>query len=248
METGIQVSSLRPLLTSPEQVETAFRKLRSIGCQTVQLQWIDPAVAVETIAEITERTGLQSVSVQDFYETVRTDPDYYIRLNALTGGEWCCVSRIPVRFRTKEGMAECVREFRTFADTLEKHQQRLCFHPVTADYQNYDGIVPVDELLENMPEMQLCLDLYHLNRSGRKMTDWIEAHAGRICMVHFKDEKDGVLVPSGQGSTDWSGVARACEKAGTAYAFVEQETWTRDPFECLQEAFAWLNGQSGSKA
>ena len=67
-------------------------------------------------------------------------------------------------------------------------------------------------------------------------------------MVHFKDEKDGVLVPSGQGSTDWSGVAHACEKAGADYAFVEQETWTRDPFECLQEAFAWLNGQGGSKA
>lgn len=243
MRTGIQVSSLKPLLTTAQQVRTAFERLAGMGCSYVQLQWIDRAVPVEAIAHSIKETGLHAVSVQDFYTSVRENTAYYIRLNQLTGGQWCCISRVPEDMRTPSGMADCVHAFRELERELERKHQKLCFHPVHADYQAYDGLIPVDYLLENMPEMPLCLDLYHLNRSGRSMTEWIEAHRHRICMVHYKDEKDGQLVPAGQGDTDWTGVTEACVKAGAEYAFVEQETWTRDPFECLQEALAWLNGQ-----
>ena len=243
MRTGIQVSSLKPLLTTAQQVRSAFERLAEMGCSYVQLQWIDPTVPVEAIAQSLKETGLQAVSVQDYYTEVRKNTAYYTQLNQMTGGAWCCISRIPESMRTPAGMADCVREFRELAREVEQKHQKLCFHPVLADYQTYDGLVPVDYLMKNMPEMPLCLDLYHLNRSGRNMTEWIEARSHRICMVHFKEEKDGQLVPAGQGDTDWTGVAEACVRAGVEYAFVEQETWTRDPFECLQEALAWLNGQ-----
>ena len=62
-------------------------------------------------------------------------------------------------------------------------------------------------------------------------------------MVHFKDSRDGHLVPAGQGDTPWEGVAQACRDAGVEYAFVEQETWDGDPFQCLQEALGWLKQQ-----
>ena len=134
-------------------------------------------------------------------------------------------------------------ELRALQTKLDPLGQKLCFHPVAADYAPIDGVAPVEYLLEAMPALQLCLDLYHLNRSGYSMPDWIRAHAGRVCMVHFKDGKDGRLTPAGQGDTDWRGVAKACVEAGVDYAFVEQETWDRDPFVCLGEALAWLNGQ-----
>ena len=80
-----------------------------------------------------------------------------------------------------------------------------------------------------------CRDKYPENHDS--------GYAGRICMAHFKDGKDGRLVPAGQGDTDWRGVAAACLEADVSYAFVEQETWDRDPFVCLGEALNWLNGQ-----
>lgn len=243
MKTGIQISSLKPLLTSPQEVRASFEKVRKTGCEYVQLQWIDPVVPVEEIAKAVCDTGLCSVSVQDFYETVCVNPAYYIRLNQLTGGEWCCISRIPERFRSREGLSACVREFRALSDQLKEYHQRLCFHPVTHDYEKVDGMDPVESLLEQMPELSLCLDLYHLNRAGRSMPEWIAQHAGRICMVHFKDAKDGQLVPAGQGDTNWKGVVHACRNAGVEYAFVEQETWSRDPFVCLEEALQWLREQ-----
>ncbi|MBO4883776.1 MAG: sugar phosphate isomerase/epimerase [Clostridia bacterium] len=243
MKTGVQISSLRPLLLTPEQVTDAFARVAAMGGSVAQLQWIDRAVPASAIARALDDAGLVSVSVQDFYESVRADRAYYLDLNRLTGGEWLCVSRVPDRLKSREGLDAYVRELRALAEEAAALGQKLCFHPVAADYEPLGGVCPVDFLLDSLPEMGCCLDLYHLSRSGADMPAWIRAHAGRICMVHFKDAKDGRLVPAGQGDTDWRGVVPACLEAGVPYAFVEQETWDADPFDCLRQALDWLNGQ-----
>lgn len=247
MQAGIQVSSLKPVLTTPQEVETAFAGLQAMGCGYVQLQWIDPAVPVEWIAECLRKTGIISVSVQDFYETVRQDQEYYIRLNRLTGGRWMCVSRIPERLKTREGLDAYVRELRSFQKELDKHGQLLCLHPVAADFEAIEGLDPVAYLLDAMPEMHVCADLYHLNKVGKDICEWLRQYRGRVCMVHFKDKlgtgTQEQLVPAGQGDIDWTGVADACREIGVDYAFAEQERWQGDPFACLQQALEWLRKQ-----
>ena len=98
----------------------------------------------------------------------------------------------------------------------------------------------VEYLLDHMPELEICLDLYHLNRNCRDMPGFIRRYGSRICMVHFKDAVGNVLVPAGQGDTNWNGVVQACLDAGVPYAFAEQETWDRDPYDCMKEAMDWL--------
>lgn len=243
MKIGIQVSSLKPLLFTESQVKEAFAKMRGLGCQTVQLQWIAPSVSPEAIARALAENSMEAVSVQDFYETVHGSFEYYVNLNTATGGNWLCVSRIPERLKSREGLDGFIAELRAMQKRLDPLSQRLCFHPVSADFTAVPGISAVDYLLEAMPELNLCLDLYHLNRCCGDMPGYIRRYAGRVCMVHFKDSRDGILVPAGQGDTDWTGVAAACLDVGVSYAFVEQECWQRDPYACLKEAMDWLNGE-----
>ena len=241
MTNGIQVSSLKPLLLTREQVQHAFAKMKALGCETLQLQWIDPTVAPEHIALALRENGLTSVSVQDFYDLVRENPDYYIRLNALTGGTWLCVSRIPERLKSRDGLDIYIHELQTMQAMLEPHNQRICFHPVSGDYTAVPGENAVEYLLEHMPELEICLDLYHLNRNCTDMPGFIRRYGNRICMVHFKDAVGDTLVPAGQGDTNWDGVVKACLEAKIPYAFVEQERWDRDPYDCLEEAMDWLD-------
>ena len=243
MKTGIQVSSFKPVLTNEAEVKTAFEKMKAMGCEWVQLQWIDPSVSIEWIAQCMQETGIRSVSVQDFYEIIRQNKTYYIDLNEKTGGTWMCVSRIPDRLKTRGGLDAYVQELRDFQKELDVYGQKLCFHAVAADFTPIDGIDPVEYLLDAMPEMAICADLYHVNKVGLDMNAWLKRYAGRICMVHFKDERNGQLVPCGTGEADWTDVVRTCEENGVAYGFAEQERWDGDPFECLQQAMDWVKKQ-----
>ena len=245
MKSGIQVSSLKPLLMNEDQVRTAFGKMRALGCHVVQLQWIDPSVPVQFIADALRESSMTSVSVQDFYETVLADFEYYVNLNAATGGKWLCVSRIPERLKSREGLDAYVAELRELQKTLDGHGQKLCFHPVTGDFRAIPGMDAVEYLFDAMPELDICLDLYHLNRNCADMPGYIRRYAGRICMVHFKDAVGDTLVPAGQGQVNWAGVVDACLDAGVPYGFVEQETWDRDPYACLGEALQWLETELG---
>ena len=164
MEIGIQISSLKPLLYTPQQVRDTCRKLHAMGCHWVQLQWIDPSVPVEDIAEALEENQIRSVSVQDFYSVVVGQLDYYTQLNAATGGTWLCVSRIPDRCKSPSGLDVFAEELRTLQCKLQELGQRICFHPVGADFQAVPEVNAVEYLLDRIPELQLCLDLYHLNR------------------------------------------------------------------------------------
>lgn len=241
MKTGIQVSSLKPLLLTTGQMQDAFRKMKKMGCHVVQLQWIDPSVSAEDIAQAMEEQEIRSVSVQDFYDLVRENPNYYIHLNTISGGRWLCVSRIPERLKSQEGLDAYIEELRQMQKQLDPLGQKLCFHPVSADYTAVPGWNAVEYLLEHMPELDLCLDLFHLNRNCCDMPGFIRRYGSRICMVHFKDSIGDTLVPAGQGDTDWSGVVSACLEVGVPYGFVEQERWDRDPYDCLKEALDWLD-------
>lgn len=241
MKIGIQVSSLKPLLLTEAQVGEAFRRMRGLGCHTLQLQWIDPAVPIGFLSQALKESGMESVSVQDFYETVLDQFEYYTGLNAATGGKWLCVSRIPDRFKSPDGLDGFIRELRAMQSRLDPLGQKLCLHPVSADFTAVPGRDAVDYILTHMPELDLCLDLYHLNKNCPDMPAYIRRHAGRICMVHFKDAIGDTLVPAGQGDTNWSGVVNACLDAKIPYAFAEQEHWDRDPYVCLKEAMDWLD-------
>ena len=244
MKYGIQVSSLKPLLLTKEQVQLAFEKIAALGCPSVQIQWIDKGVEIRDIAGACQASGLENVGIQDFYELVTADLEYYVNLNAATGGIWVAVSRIPDRCKSPEGLDVFLRELRDLEKTLAKYGQKLCFHPVSADFQAVPGMNAVEYLLEKLPEMALCLDLYHLNRCCEDMPGFIRRYAGRIPMVHFKDsDENGKLVPAGQGTVRWEGVMEACEAAGVIWGFAEQETWEGDPYEALSQALAWMNGK-----
>lgn len=245
MKTGVQVSSFRPILKNEAQVHAAFQALHAMGCRYVQLQWIDPSVSPEYIAAALKKCALQAVSVQDFYEDIRKNEEHYLQMCRLCGCGELCVSRIPKQYLSAKGLAMFAQELCGFAQRLQKENLILSFHPRWEDYCEVDGIVPVKYLTERVPGLVLCMDLYHVEHSGRDLRKTIQEFSGCITMVHFKDyvrDENGTetLVPAGQGAIVWDDVVSLCRKAGVAYGFVEQEIWQGDPFEQLGEALLWL--------
>ena len=115
MSPGVQVSSFRPILKNEQQVSAVFERIAAMGCDTVQLQWIDSCVSPEAIARALERYGIRSVSTQGKYDEAIRQKEYLIRLNHLCGSRFFCVSGIPERFRTKDGLRDFREELRRLA-------------------------------------------------------------------------------------------------------------------------------------
>jgi len=244
MICGIQVSSVKPLLRTQEEVSQAFRKFAQMGAKAMQVQWIDFSVPESFIAGELEKNGLYSVGTQDFFTVVQEKKEYFINLNKLCGSKSVCVSRIAPEYKSAQGLIDFCGVLNAFEKELKEEGLELCFHPTTPDYASIEGLCPVDTLMANT-DLPLCLDLYHVHKVGIDMAELIYKYEGRICMVHFKDYTvlpDGsqMLVPAGQGVIDFLPAVKACLDTNVPYAFVEQESWERDPFDCLNEALIWL--------
>ena len=245
-KAGIQVSSLKPYLKTEEEVAGTFRRLGEMGCRMVQLQWIDPSVSAEAIANALERSGMTSVSTQDYYEEVTAHLSETLLLNELCGSNHICVSGIPKEHRSYEGCIIFAHELNRLSKTLEERGMILSFHPRKQEFDRFGGI-PGVELVMTHTRKEVCLglDLYHVLKAGLDGTKWIRRYAPRIDFVHFKDRvllPDGSekLVPVGQGDTDWAPMVKACLEENIPWAFAEQEIWDRDAFDCMKESFDWL--------
>lgn len=204
-KAGAQLSSLRAYLQTPQQMEETFEKLKEIGYRIVQVQWINPQIPPETVADTLRRTGLISVSTQDYYQEVRDNLAPVLRLHDLCGSKNICVSGIPQQFLSEEGCLAFAKELTDFSVRMKALGKVVSFHPRGQEYCCFGGKSAVEILMENTPNtFQLGLDMYHLIKAGLDPEKWLHRYQGRIEFVHFKDyciNADGreELVPVGQG-------------------------------------------------
>lgn len=255
MIPGIQVSSLKPLLTTQRQVHEAFRKIKEMGCDTVQLQWIDPSVEIADIVNALHTHNLTAISVQELFPVFDANRSYYYELCRTCNCDELCLSRIPEHCTNTAALKEFAQTLCTIHEYLQKEGRHLSFHPTKNDFSPIDdihgdscnNICKLDILLKHLPNtVTLCLDLYHVEHAGLSIADTIRHYGNRVTEVHFKDYEllsDGneLLVPAGQGDIAWDEAIKECLRQNITYGYVEQERWERDPFDCLQEAFDWLN-------
>lgn len=243
---GAQLSSLKAYLQTPEQMEETFERIREMGYRIVQLQWINPEILPQTIAGALERTGLKSVSTQDYYQEVIDHLSATVHLHDLCGSKNICVSGIPGQFLTQEGCLAFAGELTDLSARMKALGKVVSFHPRVQEYCSFGGRSAVEILMENTPDsFQLGLDLYHLIKAGEDPERWLRRYQGRIEFVHFKDyrlDESGAeqLVPLGQGRIDWEPIVRACRETGVRWIFAEQERWEKDAFLCMAESLAFL--------
>lgn len=242
MVIGIQISSLEAYLNTLQAVNDTLCRLKEMGCLHVQLQWIAPSVPNAAVGDALRAHGLTSLGVQEKFDAGLSSLDRLIDLNECSGSTELCLSGIPERFQGVSGAQEFARALEHVRAQLGKEGQTLSYHPLWKDFRaGEDGLPMAEIVLEALPDLTLVPDTCQLIRAGLDAGAWIEAHAGHISMVHFKDMRSpdpaSMLAPVGQGCTDFPRITAACLRAGVPYALVEQEVWDRDAFQCIREGF-----------
>ncbi len=210
---GIQISSVRNYLQTPEDVLASFIKVSEIGYKTIQIQWISPDVPMDFIRDALQETQLKCVGTQDHYDVVVSHLDEVIEINDLWGGTYICVSGIPERYHSYEGCLEFSQELNKLSELLETKGKILNFHPRYMDVLQFGDKNSLEIILENTRgEFQFLLDTVQ------------QKHISHLC----------------QGSIEWNKIFQACLDTDVRYAFAEQERWQKDPFECLKESYDYI--------
>ncbi|MFL6734004.1 MAG: sugar phosphate isomerase/epimerase family protein [Sphingomicrobium sp.] len=131
---------------------------------------------------------------------------------------------------------------------------RFGYHNHSAEFLNYNGVVPLDELARNTDpaNVVLELDIGWVAGAGYDPVDVIKRHASRIHLLHIKDLMTSERVPGqmvkddrstviGKGTINWPAVFRAARKAPIYSYFYEQEDpFTEPALQAASKSLAYL--------
>ena len=131
---------------------------------------------------------------------------------------------------------------------------RFGYHNHSAEFLNYGGRLPMDEIvrLTDPANVVLELDIGWVAGGGYDPVETIARYAPRIHLLHIKDlatkeripgriVADETTTPIGQGSVDWRAVFQALGRAPVHSWFVEIEApFAKPPLQSLAESLAYL--------
>ena len=153
-----------------------------------------------------------------------------------------------------------------YALKLKEDGIDLYYHNHHMEFIKVDGKYLLDLLRENAPHMGFELDTHWIHRGGENPVEFIKKYAGSVRLLHLKDYKiANVEMPDMSKGLDMKAFSnaffaqpvrfaelgagslplKACIEAGLAggaeYFLIEQDdSYGRDPFECLKESRAHL--------
>lgn len=131
---------------------------------------------------------------------------------------------------------------------------RFGYHNHSAELLNYNGIVPLDEIVRATDPANVALevDVGWVAAAGRDPVSVIRKHASRIHLLHIKDQVSRERIPGkmvedtrttfiGNGTIDWPAVFRAARKAPLfAYFYEQEDPFTEPPLEAARKSIAYL--------
>ena len=158
----------------------------------------------------------------------------------------------------KEKIMEFISRAEEMAFKLAEHGIELYYHTHHIEFQKYDGEYLLDLMKNNTTKLGFELDVHWIQRAGVNPVEFIKEYEGRVTLLHLKDYRIGQLEVNeddlkdmkqffskftnliefaeiGEGNLDIKAIMEAGLESGAQYFLIEQDdTYGRDPFDCLQ--------------
>lgn len=249
MRLGAQFYSIRNHTQTPDGVEDAFREMKEIGYQTVQLSAICQMDAGE-LKRISEKYALPIVTTHTPAARILNETDAVIAEHKLFGCPEIGIGSMPPEYR---GSVESVRKFiKDFTPAMKKIRAaglRFAYHNHAFEFADLGGTNAYEILITEMPDLFFIVDTYWLRYAGQDIEKTIERLKDRIVSVHFKDmasEPQGAICPCGDGVIDFQPILSLCDRLSIPEALVEQDNAPdTDSYLCMKKSFEGLRSIFG---
>ncbi len=247
---GAQFYTIRDYLTTPEDFDSACKKVAQIGYKTVQISGCP--LEAKIMKPILDNYGLKVVTTHKRYQDFKENLEGVIEYNRILGCDLCGLGAA-----LNESMvnADAAKEFVEFVNnicyTLEKENMYFGYHNHSKEFVRI-GDKTFWEILVEETNPEICnfiVDTFWVQVGGKNPAEEIKKLGKRAMAVHFKDFKvnlENMRTPQicevGSGNLDWDGIIDACDQAGVRFALVEQDSdyITGNSLESLEQSYNFL--------
>jgi sugar phosphate isomerase/epimerase len=236
---GMHLYTMREPLA--EDYPGTLRRLADIGYRTIGVSGRFGHSATE-IRLIADDAGLEIVLEHVGYNRLTDDWEGALADVGTLGGKWVVVPSLPPELRTPDGFREAAAAFNVAGEVARKAGLKLLFHNHGHDFDEVDGKVLFDILLEETEPDLLGfeLDLYWVVNGGKDPVDYFRGNPGRFPALHVQDmAADGSFEDVGSGRLDFPAMFAHSTAAGVQQWLVEHDAPT-DPWVSARTSYRSL--------
>lgn len=242
LKLGLQLYTVRE--QAEQDFEGTLKKVAELGYQGVEFHTFFGRPAAEVKA-LLDQYGLVALGTHTSYDRMLNALDEEIAYNKEIGNTNLIV---PYLGEDQRKWDEVFANLKTIGEHCKEQQATLLYHNHDFEFtEKIGGKTVFDTMYETVPAdlLQVELDTCWAHFAGYSPAEYIEAYAGRLPIVHWKDvrrQEDGspLTVELGQGEVDLKAVAEAADKAGVEWIVVEQDYCQNPPLESIAKSMEWI--------
>lgn len=163
---------------------------------------------------------------------------------AEAGQEYLICSTMPTEGQTVDNYQRVADAFTKAGEDCKKSNIIFGYHNHDYEFEMENGQVLYDVLLQKTDAslVQMELDLGWVIVTGNDPLSYFKKYPGRFPLWHLKDMDKAKKQSTefGKGQLDIKAMLANAKKSGMKYFFVEQEEYTNNAFESLQQDFDYL--------
>lgn len=250
MNAGLNLYSIRNLISTEEDFLATAKKLREMGYS--YLQFSGAPFDAGMIARVSAASGLPVYLTHVPYDRIVGDTEALAREHLSFGCHRIGLGALPLdKLNDETALEECIAALEQAAVRLAELGCTLHYHNHHFEFLKINGETVLDKILRMAPHVQFTLDTYWVQYGGASILSVIEKLKGRIECVHLKDyaiykkeEKkfEPGFAPVGSGTIDFPTVVAAMKAAGSTCFFVEQDDAAKqpDPLVPVKESITYI--------
>ena len=225
MKLGAQFYSIRDNTTTPEDLYKAFKAIKNIGYEVVQMSAICD-ITPSLLKSYSEEFSLPITCTHSPYDRIINDTEALIEEHKIYGCPTIGLGYMPNEFHG-DGIYNFIEAIKEPLRKITEAGLSFAYHNHAFEFEKVDGKIIYDIMIDELPDLNFIIDTYWIKYAGYDYLHYIKKiGAGRIKNIHFKDmasEPQGAICPCGNGIIDFAPVIKLCDEMGIVNALVEQD-------------------------
>jgi sugar phosphate isomerase/epimerase len=240
---GVQLYSVRaemmadPIGTLKKLAQIGYKQIESARSDKGNYYGLQPKEIKKVLGDLgmTLRSG--HVHIDEAWQQS-------IDAAAEAGQEYLICSTMPSEGQTVENYTRVADTFSKAGEDCKKSNIIFGYHNHDYEFEKENGQVLYDVLLQKTDPslVKMELDLGWVFVTGNDPLAYFEKYPGRFPLWHLKDMDKAKKQSTefGKGQLNIKGMLENAKKSGMKYFFVEQEEYTNNAFESLQQDYDYL--------